>query len=445
MEKHNTDDLFKKLLDNPPPMRPDMEALEDMNRRLEEVEEKRRKVLSLWLFPLLLLPFLLSSIFFYWKYDNAQTTINEIKSYSARQQVDTLTQRITIYEYDTIVQTIYQEEVIVLNQKNKGVVTAVNGLEDTNAFLPTFGSRTNFRVKQKFNTFDLSSLQPSQLGLLRDGKVISLSSINRILQENTWREETKFESSNMENLNWSITEPIAALSLLENRFGNKRPLPLSDHFFALNTKSNKKLHPLSYLVPIGFQAGLNWSPIGIGKLPGSNNNIKTIGISGDIRFSKNTSLQIGLDYLSVPLKAETAADLSQFPAIMPSDPADLFKEIYGDFKFLQVPLTFKYTFQADKKWQPTIGMGMIAILPIQQQLRYEFVSGGGGEYTLNQAVSSEAFYINNWRGTFGIGYNFYKNYTLYAEGYYQYQFGEITNPYFQLRYAGLNMSLRYKF
>jgi len=223
-------------------------------------------------------------------------------------------------------------------------------------------------------------------------------------------------------------------------------LPKSDHFLNLAAKSNvDKINPLWYLVPTGFQAGVNWSPLGIINLPTGNNNLKTIGFLGEITFTRNTHLQFGIDYLDVPVSAETAEELNQFPTAIPNDPGDLLSELYGDFTYLQIPLTLKYIFQPDKKWKPSIGVGMIARLPIKEQLRYEFISMQGGEYTQNQPISDGAFSVRNVRGTVGIAYNFYKNYTIQAEGFYNYQFGEPTNPYVQFRYGGLNLGLTYKF
>ena len=447
MEKHNTDDLFKKLLDNPPPMRPDMEALEDMNRRLEEVEEKRRKVLPLWLFPLLLLPFLLSSIFFYWKYDNAQKTINEINSYSTKQQIDTLTQRITIYQYDTIVNTVYQQEIVKVPRVEKAPLPVLAG----NAFSTSlfqnigFGKTTPSFSGANFNTFDVSSLQPPQLGLLKDGEVLSLGGIKHSLQKAVLSVKEEDMEAGTITYNWDIIRQLEVLSFLDNRFDYEHRLPPSEHFFALTAKSSNRINPLGYLVPTDFEIGLNWSPLGLASLPGSSNSVKTIGFLGEVTFTKNTRLQFGVDYLSVPLKAETPAEVAVFPSVAPLDPSDFFKEIYGDFTYLQVPLTFKYVFQPEEKWQPSIGVGMIARLPLKEQLRYEFLSVQGGEYTQNQSFNDDSFSINNLRGTVGLDYRFYKNYTIHAEGFYNYQLGAATNPYFQLRYGGVTIGLKYKF
>ncbi|MFK7980158.1 MAG: hypothetical protein AB8G86_09275, partial [Saprospiraceae bacterium] len=180
-------------------------------------------------------------------------------------------------------------------------------------------------------------------------------------------------------------------------------------------------------------------------LPNGNNNLKALGFLGEIEFTRNTRLQFGLDYLNVPLSAESTAELNQFPSAIPNNPADLLKELYGDFTYLQVPLTLKYIFQPNKKWRPSIGVGMIARLPLKEQLRYEFVSVQGGEYDQIQSIGKGAFAITNARATLGLAYNFYKNYTIQAEGFYNYQFGATTNPYFQFRYGGLNMGLKYKF
>lgn len=448
MERHNTDDLFKKMLENSPPMRPDMDALEDMNRRLDAAQTKRKRVVWWWLMPLLFLPFLLSTIFFYSKYQTAQNNLNELKVQLTNQQLntqrDTLTQSITIYQYDTIFNQIYQEVILQRNISETPALLANHGGYFSASRLPNFGTPDlSANSAAAFNTFDKSSFQPSQLELLRDGKVLSLGQMAMVLDK-----EKEFDSnSSSPNLTrLSTANALDKLSFLSNRFSYEYPLPPSDHFLNLSAKSNvDRINPLWYLVPTGFQAGINWSPLGIINLPNGNNNVKTIGFLGEVEFTSNTRLQFGLDYIDVPLSAETTAELNQFPSAIPNDPADLLKELYGDFTYLQVPLTLKYIFQPDKQWKPSIGFGMIARLPLKEQLRYEFVSNQGGEYTQNQPISDGTFSIKNVRGTIGIEYNFYKNYTIQAEGFYNYQFGATTNPYFQFRYGGLNMGLKYKF
>lgn len=448
MERHNTDDLFKKMLENPPPLRPEMEALEDMNRRLDAAQTKHRNGAWWWLLPLLFLPFLFGSIFFYFKYQTAQNSLDEINLQLRNQQLitstDTLTQRITIYQYDTIYNRIYQDVIIKRNISKTSALLASNGSYFAVSTLPNFGApNLTTNPAAAFNTFDKSSLQPSQLELLRDGKALSLSQIAGILDNNLPNNSSSVSKNSFINL---PLNNIASLAFLENRFNQEHPLPESDHFLNLTAKSNvDRINPLWYLVPTGFQAGFNWSPLGIANLPGSNNKVKSIGFLGDIEFTRNTRLQFGIEYLSAPLKAESATELSQFPTAIPDDPADLFSELYGDFTYLQVPLTLKYVFQPTNKWKPSIGVGIIARLPLKEQFRYEFVSAQNGEYKQVQVLNDGVFSLKNVRGTIGLEYNFYKNYTIQAEGFYNYQFGETTNPYVQFRYGGLNMGLKYKF
>ncbi len=451
MERHNTDDLFKKMLENPPPMRPDMDALEDMNRRLDAAQTKRRGVVWWWPIPLLFLPFLLSSIFFYLKYQTAQNSLNELNVQLTNQQlntqIDTLTQRITIYQYDTVFNRIYQDVIIQRNISEIPALLATNGSVFKQPHLPNFGiPDLTANSAAAFNTFDKSSFQPSQLELLRDGKVLSLGEIAAVLGNSGIEIKDNSNNSQARSTLGLLMQHIETLSFLDNRFQYEHQLPPSDHFFNLASKSNvDRINPLWYLVPTGFQAGFNWSPFGVIKLPTGNKKVKTIGFLGAVEFTRNTRLQFGVDYLDVPLSAESAEELSLFPTVLPNDPADLLKELYGDLTYLQVPITLKYVFQPTKKWKPSIGVGMIARLPLKEQLRYEFISSQGGEYTQTQPISGGTFSVENMRGTIGVEYNFYKNYTIQAEGFYNYQFGESTNPYVRFRYGGLNLGLKYKF
>lgn len=443
MEKHNTDDLFKKMLEHPPPMKPDMAALEDMNRRLDEAEaakQNRKGVFFWWLFPLLLLPFLLGTCFFYIKYQTAQKTINELNLQLTDSSIDTINQTIVIQQFDTIFNTIYQDVIVQRIQDKPAAILAANSTTFGASFLPNSGNNYfNSVIADVFNTFVKISSHPSQSDLVRNGKAVSLSTMGSML------EETKGTNSSIAANNWSTIEPIPSLSLLGERFNKAQLLPLSDHFFALSAKNNENINPLWYFIPTGFQAGINWNPISRINLPGSNNNAKTIGLTGEIEFTKNTRLQFGIDYLNVPLKAESIETLNQFPSMMPNDPADILNELYGNFKYLQIPITLKYVFQPNKKWKPSIGIGMIARLPIKEQLKYEYISAQTGEYSLFQELPASGFTTKNWRASIGLEYRLYKQISIQGEGFYNHEFGTSTNPYFKLRYGGLNIGLKYKF
>ena len=455
MERHNTDDIFKKMLENPPPMRPDMEALEDMNKRLDAAKNKEKVGGLWWLVPLLFLPFVFGTFFFYHEFQTAKKTISdlnleltELSTSSTNNQNlisrETLTKQITIYKYDTIFNKIYQDVIIQrkINEISATVATIGENISNIN-YLSSALENFNVAFADKVNTFDNSSYQPSQLELLGNGKVLSLGQIGAILVNGQIAGNAT--SSNENRLN-SLAPSIERIAFLNNRFQFEYPLPNSDHFLNLNSKSENDINPLWYLVPTGLQIGMNWSPVGIVKSTIGNKKVKSIGILGEVEFTKSTRLQFGLNYLSIPISAESQEELAQFPALSPDDSSDILKELYGDFNYLEVPLSLKYVFNPDRKWKPSIGIGMIARLPIREQLRYEFVSNQGGEYKINQIIEAgSSFNVNNIRGSIGLEYNFYKNYTIQAEGFYNYQFGTPTNPYLNFRYGGLNMGLKYKF
>lgn len=447
MERHNTDDLFKKMLENPPPMRPDLDALEDMNQRLEAAEKKPKRTLW-WLLPLLFLPLLIGSFFFYNKYQTAQNTITQLNAQLSDIQVTTntksLKQKVTVIEYDTIVRTIYKDVYVSRNSKEI-FKTPINksGVFTNNSPYHFAIKKLNLAFANEVNTFDNSSFQPSQLELLRNGKVLSLGQLERLLADNDNLDGDNYSRTNN---NYSIANEVEKLSFLDNRFHYEYPLPNSDHFLNLHPPSDiDRINPLWALVPTGLQLGVNWGPVGIINTTLGNNNVKTIGLLGEVEFTKHTRLQFGLEHLSTQLKAEGAEELSKFPAPMPDDPTDIISELYGDFKYLQIPLTFKYVFQPEKRLKPSFGIGMIARLPILKQLEYEFVNAQRGEYKQVQRLTTDGFAINNIRGMFGIEYNLYKGYSIQAEGFYNHQFGTPTNPYFKLRYGGINLGLKYKF
>lgn len=440
MEKHHTDDLFKKILEQPPPMRPRIEDLEDMNRRLEEENRKQKKTFF-WMLPfLLVLPFLGATAFYYFKYQTANQLIEQLQTKKEIVETkDTVHQRITIYQYDTIKTVIYEEVIAQLPKENTALPT-------NKGHLPyiTFAEKNFYKDDplKKNNTFDKSSFQPSQLVLLKDEKVLSLSWLKSILQQGTTLKEIDIAKNPKPN--WSITEKIGTLSFLVPSLTYQHPLPPNEHFFTLPTIRKRNTNPLGYFIPTGFRGGVSYSPVGRTINSSLTNNMFSWGIIGEIKFTDRTSLQLGIEQLSLSLEAETPQEVALFPPNLPISDTDFLQEVSGNFKYLQLPFTFQYYFHPDKIWNPYVGIGMIARLPIQAQIQYEWASTQG-EYRQTSILNNESFSINNLRTALGIEYTFFTDYTLQLEGYYHHSFEATANPFFQLRYGGLNMGLKYNF
>ena len=80
MEDKYLDKKFKDILENPPPFEPDSAAINDMKRRLNQADVKSRRSSFgfWWLLPLLLIPLVFSSVFFYTKYQILNDKLNEL-------------------------------------------------------------------------------------------------------------------------------------------------------------------------------------------------------------------------------------------------------------------------------------------------------------------------------------------------------------------------------
>ncbi len=454
MEEINKDDLFKKILEMPPRMRPDLKVLEDMNRRLDAAaveQDKKRGLLWWWVIPLLLLPFIFGTFFFYSKYEQAKKTIIEknlqlttLSSTIQKNQLDTAIQRLTVYQYDTVYSTVYQDVIVKRKIEQSNEVIVGNQIGFYQSFSPALATNT-FKpiVFSPLDDLVTNTSTPSSAGIYRNDNSLSLGSIASLLSADKTPNNQGIETVSKTDYDWSITLAINSLSFLNNRFEYERPLPPSDHFFALSTKKGtERINPLWYFVPTGFQAGINWSPV---SFLGTNFTGKSIGLTGEVEFTKNTRLQFGLDFLTISTKANSPDEFNHFPRITPNDPTDFYKEIYGDFTYFQVPLTLKYVLQPDKKWRPFWGIGLIARLPLKEQFRHEFISVQGGEYRLTEPLNEGAFSVKNMRGAIGVEYSLRKNISLQGEGFYNYEFGAASNPYFNLRYGGVNLNLKYKF
>jgi hypothetical protein len=450
MEKKDTNDIFKKILEQPPPMLPDMEALKDMHRRLDEHEERKAKeksALLWWLIPLCVLPFLFSSMYFFSKYQTAQKNLEILNSQLAQNHVnlkasaiDTLTQRITIYEYDTILNTIYQDQII--NRKKSKSSFAAREYAFISSLSPSLRNEGTQPHIDAINTFKYSSIQPFHPELHRAGKVLSTNQLVQLLHQEQLAIAS--ETNNLLPKNKAvIAPPLPPVAFLNSIFKLEQPLPEVD-FTTYQSDAKRSINPLWHLTPVGFHVGLNLSSVGFTKISGLNSYLFNIGLAGEIEFIQNARLQVGFDYLTIDLETESPEEISRFPPITPDDPSDRLKEVNGDFAYLQIPITFRYIFPTHKKWKPVIGVGMTSILPISENLEYEFISQQRGDYDIKGSVNSTSFSTKNIRGILGFEYKFSKKYSLQTEAYYNYGFEENENLLFNARYGGLNLGLKYK-
>lgn len=465
MDDKHFDKTLKDILNNPPLFEPAPQAISDMRDRLDKAMAPRRKRVGLlwWLIPLLSLPFLFSSIFFYNKYKNANQTAYDLKLQLSEFQKDTNEniEHHTTYFFDTIYNTIYRDVIVERNIKSKD--EAANANYYANAGIGTYNNRPFLVPSQNVDLWTKNAQLPfanilsknhsiSSFGekspfgskdvSLNDlSAILSLSSklIEKLNEESP--EEVRERDKQIQGIAYATIQPIYSWRkpVLSKAFENLPEPKL--------VEPKRDINPLLYFVPTGLQVGAHFNPITLASgLPGSDNSASTFGISANIKFVKNVALKVGLDKLDIGFKIYPEEDdFNTYPAAIPDNPDDILKELKGQFSYLQVPVQFRYLFGKEKGVRPFIGIGMIARKPIKQQFLTEYDTQGGDEYYKPVKIGNSGFDVKNLHGSIGVEYNFWKSFYAVAEGYYHHSFEQPQDAYFKLRYFGLDLGLKYEF
>ncbi len=462
MDDRNFDKLLKGILENPPVFRATDKAISDMGKLLEKADKRERFGGMVWppwlLLPLLLLPFLTASIIYYNKYKKSNKTINELNLQLQQFHTDTITHNFTLYHYDTVYNTIYKN-VLVEQAGEASIEQANSNLLNTSLSSLGFTPSSHFLV----NPLSLKSKgqmpafagQETLPGILSfgNGGGFSLAKANAILEASSHllaalkkagigEEEKERILTSLEKI--TILLPgMVYLQFPYNPF-------LSDDYMIVpvatsEKKQKKRINPLGYFIPTGFNLGATESPIAFFmNIPGNSQKSHLFGLSAQIKFVRNFRMTLGLEKLNVTFKTESEDDFSNFPMVEPNDPTDKLQDLHGELNYVQIPIGFRYQFKENNKFKPFVGAAMIARTPTNQKFKYEF-ENTNEEYKLEQTFKSHPFTINSIRASVGFDYNFWKNFNLEVESIYNHDFRMNSFEYVKLKFFGLKFGLNYDF
>lgn len=433
MDEKHFDESLKKILENAPSFEVDEQAIADMRHRLDEAERRKRSGVGWpwWLAALIALPFLITSIFFYLKLQKYQDQVNG-ETLHLTQRIDTIIEKHVVYHFDTIYTKVYREMILE----------------------PEYVSRNDLGIGQMDRTlgfWDIGKLRTGPAGLYDRTKSELWQEWNYFNNNPllNWRKEANSGNAteSSEELDWSqLTAigglPLKPLQLPREYYWNKgveNDWPKPD-----STQTKRKINPVYYFMPTGFDLAVHGSPINFVKLPNKSINGFGYGVAGAIQFGKKVRMRLGAELLKLDFELKNDSDFTIFPSIDPENPNDELKELYGKVNYLQIPLSFQYYFRPEKSLRPYLDVGMIASRPTNQSLRYEFI-GTGGEYYLSQSFDNTAFSINNLRTALGFEVLLWKNFYGNVEGFYHYNFEQPEETLLQLRYWGLDLGMKYKF
>lgn len=443
MEKHRPeDDLFKKILENHPDFEPSKSDLNDMRNRLDATDNSNRKNgFGFWWLPLLLLPFIFVAGFLFYQNQKLDYQVQELNSKLLSIQIDTIQQNYITYHFDTIYNTTYIDRVIerksTRNYQNN-TSSVLNYLSDNSRAFVLQSPNDYFN----FQSNDLEQ-KPFIYGSSNTFTSLQLYNFAQEKRQNENRENSpKDRFGNALIISQDAPSISSLFSFIEkNKYAN---ILLKNIDPAFESKKRRR-NPMQYFTPKGFRIGISGSPYSLTKVQSKTfRPANSYGIEGEIDFNKNVRLLLGLRKMDMTFEEKDPLQTALYPSIMPNDPTDKLRELYVTLNQIQIPISLKYLFSNDKKWQPFFSVGIVANRPIQQKFQHKYINTSLEEYEIIQSFSDGAFSVKNFQGAFGVETNFTSKLSANMDVYYLHDFELGAGEYFLLRNAGLNIGLKYK-
>ncbi len=448
MEENYIDKKLKGILESPPDFQPDPLAVQDMQRKLNELPrpEKRRSFLP-FLWPLLFLPLFAGAWISYKKYEQLENAYHELNKQITNNQThtrDSIFIKETIYKFDTIYNVVYKVKYITEEETTK------NAREHfyTQSPYPSLLFSSNGLGLSRGLTVQNTGWS---LGDNRNSLFAPLPNSSPFYNNSYLTKNNNSTSSNLTNKDeglankssFSFSDPLLLESVPFSFSPSKRKTGILANLDDLiEPVPQERVSRKYYFIPSSFNVGIRTSP-SILPTHGLGGSGYSLGLFGAIRFPRNQRLEVGVEYLSMNFELKDAdAQNSDFPTVPPNAPTDVLHELKGSFSYLQIPITLRQSFRRNKKFQPMVSAGLVALRPFKYDFKYEYIDGTG-EYKLPLVVKNGVFSVDNFRVGIGGEYELRRKLTAGFEVHYQHGVSQGEGAYFPLRYWGLNIGLDY--
>ena len=428
---------IKGTLNNPPDFPFDEKAWKNMEGRLKKQPGKKWGAMA-YLVPLAFLLWLLPLAFSWLAYEKLDDSNNKIEHLetmlesNATLLLDTIVERHVTVVYDTIYRTAYADVKI----ENNNI---------SNPQLPFY--QTSFSFFNKIN----KPFFPEQKydHLLPPLSVFGFfPPILSGQSKNTDNIEMGNNNAAQKVVDLGVATKVDQLKLQPLLYDSDPGLSIASLPY-ISIKKKKGLHYYIYkMQPTRFALGIDYGLVNVADFGAGNS---AIGLDAAIGYGKNLNLIIGAEYLQWNFKKgfeeEDKGEIPEgFPAVTPNSSGDELHELYGDFKFLQVPVGLEYTFFSNRRLRPYFGLGVIAQRALSAQLVYEYKTPSDNEYKIRRNnVLPNNFELKSAWGSLGIQYEFGDYWSFRLEGNAQFDLEKGKYKYEGLQFYKIKGGMEYRF
>ena len=427
--ENNFESNLRDSLSNPPDFPFDEKMWEAIEPRIDQPTSNKKQMLA-GLLPFILLALIPAGFagFFYTKYNTALEKNSFFEQQLQNQQtllIDTVYQKHVTIVYDTIFKKVTIEEMRYSNEK------AYNNELPAKHPKGEFANKVGSFLTSPYSVFNsknshlrkrLNESNPFSFLLNPSGEL---------------REEAVNEPFDLKSL-------IAFLPMLDSEFLNTSEVDLTLPSVDARKKKQRKTgsYYLMQMKPDRYSISANGGTfMAFSSLKESNWNTS---LQGEIGYGKKISLVFGAELLSYGLKLEKDDDMSELPEPPDDVLGGTLKEIYGDFKFFQVPFGLKYSLFPKSRFRPFLGGGLISRKSIKSQLEYEMIATGDEYYLSSPNLLPGSFGIEAYWGAVGLQVGITKKINLMFESGTQIDLDSGTYPYENLRLLKFNAGIKYQ-
>ena len=432
MDDNYLDKKLKDILQSGSQFEPDAAAMHDMQKRLRVVQPAKKNRYGLPILLSILLLFLLSSLGLTYKKQMILSQQVQDLNHQMSQitQQDSIINSHIIYQIDTIYQVVYQQKHV----SSPGLSVAKLPFFTYHPTTPFITSNSGQLLGQTLNTDTRWSLTKNGLSLL------DIPSGSSFFESATQEKQDLPEAIHYT----SLLEPLTGPSLKKLAGHNStNPSLLSKIDYDFLTVRKNKVKPAYYFIPSGFTAELNASPL-LFPTHDFGGSAYSFGAKGSVELPQGRALEVGVELLNMDFELKDNPEkFSIFPVANPNDPTDVLHELKGNLRYVQIPVSIRQRFMSNRKFRPSVALGLVAYRPLRQRFVYEYIDATD-EYKLENTFTIGSFSVDNIRVALGFEYSLGNRISIEPELQYQSGSSLNANEYFKLRFWAGNIGLKYK-